>query len=230
MRLFILKVYLVFLYFKFLKFKLVNFRVFLIIGSYIHGTRGFANQIYINHRIGSSLESNKQETFEQILDWPMKKLLLSMGNILPNNCKNIHYKSIEFCKIPFLHQALLKDNGYDILDSTLIQISNLITIKDSCNNIFLIYQITCFYFLNFIKIKVFSTTTYDQTKLDNNHTVILINGDIGIIEQFYKFDSEIYAVIQFLKQTPYNFTIAQATPDLALALLKINESIFFVPQ
>ena len=111
--------------------KLVNFRVFLKIGSYIHGSRGFANQIYINHRIGSSLESNKQETFEQILDWPMKKLLLSMGNILPNNCKNIHYKSIEFCKIPFLHQALLKDNGYDILDSTLIQISNLITIKDS---------------------------------------------------------------------------------------------------
>jgi hypothetical protein len=57
--------------------------------------------------------------------------------------------------------------------------------------------------------------------------VILINGDIGIIEQFYKFDSESYAVIQILKQTPYNFTIAQATPDLALALLKINESIFF---
>jgi hypothetical protein len=69
----------------------------------------------------------------------MKKLLLSIGNILPNNCKNINYKIIEFCKIPFLHQALLKDNGYDIIDSTLIQISNLITIKDSCKNIFLIY-------------------------------------------------------------------------------------------
>ncbi len=57
---------------------------FHIIGSYIHGTRGFANQIYINNRIGSFLEINKQETFEQILDWPMKKLFLSMGYKYPS--------------------------------------------------------------------------------------------------------------------------------------------------
>ena len=39
---------------------------------------------FINHRIGSFLEINKQETFEQILDWPMKKLFLSMGYKYPS--------------------------------------------------------------------------------------------------------------------------------------------------
>ena len=46
-------------------FTLLNFFVIRfekhIIGSYIHGTRGFANQIFINHRIGSFLESNKRD-------------------------------------------------------------------------------------------------------------------------------------------------------------------------
>ena len=48
---------------------------FHIIGSYIHGTRGFANQIFINHRIGCYLELNKREVFNSLADGSMKNLV-----------------------------------------------------------------------------------------------------------------------------------------------------------
>jgi hypothetical protein len=69
--------------------------------------------------------------------------------------------------------------------------------------------------------------TYDAIKLNNNHTVALVNGEMGQIEQFYEFNSKKYAVIKLLKVVPFNFKIYQANKDLAVALLKINECLLF---
>ena len=100
---------------------------FHIIGSYIHGTRGFAKQIYVNHRIGNFLETNKRNVFETITDCLLKKLLSKMGNILPIHNRQTGFKNIDASKIPVLHQQLLLHNE-NVLSQ--IQMSSLITIKD----------------------------------------------------------------------------------------------------
>ncbi len=53
--------------------------------SYIHGTRGFLNQIFINHRIGSFIESNKIEILTSLEDLQMRSLLLEMAVIHHEN-------------------------------------------------------------------------------------------------------------------------------------------------
>ena len=55
----------------------------------------------------------------------------------------------------------------------------------------------------------------------------LANGDVGKIEQFYEFNSKRYAVIKLLKFVPYIFKIYQATKDLSVTILKINECLLF---
>jgi len=69
--------------------------------------------------------------------------------------------------------------------------------------------------------------TYDDIKLNDNHTVALVNGEMGQIEQFFEFNSKKIAVIKLLKVIPFNFKIYQANKDLAVALLKINECLLF---
>ena len=49
--------------------KLINFSIFHKIGSYIHGTRGFVHQIFINIHIGGFIESKKREIFENFADF-----------------------------------------------------------------------------------------------------------------------------------------------------------------
>jgi hypothetical protein len=62
--------------------KLIIFNIFHKIGSYIHGTRGFVCQIFINHHIGGFIESNKCEIFENFADFQLRKLLFSMAHII----------------------------------------------------------------------------------------------------------------------------------------------------
>jgi hypothetical protein len=69
--------------------------------------------------------------------------------------------------------------------------------------------------------------TYDDIKLNDNHTFALVNGEIGQIEKFFEFNSKKLAVIKLLKVVPFNFKIYQANKDLAVALLKINEYLLF---
>ena len=83
---------------------------FHIIGLYIHGTKGFAKQIYVNHRIGNFLETNKINVFETIIDCSLKKLLSKMGNILPSHNRQTGFKNIKSSKKPVLHQELLLHN------------------------------------------------------------------------------------------------------------------------
>ena len=98
-------------------------------GSYLHGTRGFANQIFINHRISCFIETNKREVFNNISDWEIKNLMLLMGNIRPSNIRKAHFKSIDFSSIPLLHQNLFSNFGFPINDGVRLEESNLITIR-----------------------------------------------------------------------------------------------------
>jgi hypothetical protein len=66
--------------------KLINFSIFHKIGSYIHGTRGFVHQIFLNIHIGGFIESNKREIFENFADFQLRKLLLSMAHIIHRKC------------------------------------------------------------------------------------------------------------------------------------------------
>ena len=52
----------------------------------------------------------------------------------------------------------------------------------------------------FLTSLVYSTTVYDNNKLNNNHTVLLYNGDMGLIENFYEIESKKYAVIRLLQK------------------------------
>jgi hypothetical protein len=97
-------------------------------GSYLHGTRGFANQIFINHRISCFIESNKREA-SNISDWDFKNLMLLMGNIRPSDIRKTHFKSIYFSSIPLLHQNLFSNFGFPINDDVQLEESNLITIR-----------------------------------------------------------------------------------------------------
>ncbi len=74
---------------------------------------------------------------------------------------------------------------------------------------------------------MYSTITYDQNKKNNNHTVALVNGDIGLIEKFYEVVSKKYAVIRLLKKENFDFKIHMANNDLKNALLKINDCFTF---
>ena len=60
--------------------------------SYIHGTRGFVNQIFINHRIGSFIDSNKTETLTSLEDLKMRSLLSKMAGIHHENSKSHSFK------------------------------------------------------------------------------------------------------------------------------------------
>ena len=53
--------------------------------TYIHRTRGFVNQIFINHRIGSFIESNKIEFLTSLEDLQMRSILLQMAGIHQEN-------------------------------------------------------------------------------------------------------------------------------------------------
>ncbi len=57
--------------------------------------------------------------------------------------------------------------------------------------------------------------------------MLLVNGEIGIIEQFYELSSIQYAVIRLLKIIPFNFNIPRVPQDLSSALLKVNECFLF---
>ena len=37
---------------------------------------------------------------------------------------------------------------------------------------------------------------HDENKLNNNHAVLLVNEEIGLIEMFYEIQSKQYAVVQ----------------------------------
>jgi hypothetical protein len=76
------------------------------------------------------------DVFERITFWPLKKLLLNMGNIIPKNYRQRRFKKIEFSQISVLHQQLLLKNGFELDALNKIQSSNLITIKDTCNLFF----------------------------------------------------------------------------------------------
>ena len=106
---------------------------FHIIGSYIHGTRSFANQIFINHRICCFLELNKSEVFNSITDWSMKNLLLSMSNMQNRDCCKSHFKPIECSKVTNAHRTLFVNYDLDINESTHIQQSNIISNKNTGN-------------------------------------------------------------------------------------------------
>ena len=56
---------------------------------------------------------------------------------------------------------------------------------------------------------------------------MLNNGDIGLIDQFYEFNSIKFALILKLKKEYFTFKISQANKDLSQALLKINDSLIF---
>jgi hypothetical protein len=56
-----------------------------------------------------------------------------MGNIIPINDRHQRFKNIDFSNIPVLHQQLLFQNGFVLDFLNQIKISNLITIKDTCN-------------------------------------------------------------------------------------------------
>ena len=60
--------------------------------------------------------------------------MLSMAKLLPNDFRRTHFKNIEFSKLPSIHQTLLLENGFENITSSQIKISNLITIKNTCNN------------------------------------------------------------------------------------------------
>ena len=97
-------------------------------GSYLLMTRGFANQIFINHRISCFIESNKREA-TYISYWEIKNIMLLMGNIRPSDIRKTHFKSIDFSSIPLLHQNLFSNFGFPINDGVRLEESNLITIR-----------------------------------------------------------------------------------------------------
>jgi hypothetical protein len=111
-----------------------NVGFFHIIGSYIHGTKGFANQIFINHRIGSFLASNKRNVFEQIENWELKNLFLTMGNIVPDLYKISHFKPIDILSLPLSHQTLLLREGFDV-SNCFLKRSDLLTINNTSSYI-----------------------------------------------------------------------------------------------
>jgi hypothetical protein len=73
------------------------------------------------------------DVFERINFWPLKKLLLNMGNLVPKNYRQRRFKKIEFSQISVLHQQLLLNNGFELGALNHLQSSNLLTIKDTCN-------------------------------------------------------------------------------------------------
>ena len=96
-------------------------------GSYLHGTRGFAHQIFLNHKIGSYIETNKRDIFESISHYPMKNLVFVMDNTFTSDLRKNHFKHVDFTKIPDNHQQLLIKEGYDSTNQ--IKESNLLRIR-----------------------------------------------------------------------------------------------------
>jgi hypothetical protein len=75
--------------------------------------------------------------------------------------------------------------------------------------------------------KVYSTIKYDENKQNNNHTVALINGEIGLIVNFYQIQTNKFAVIQLLKKESYDFKIYHSPPNISSALKRINDCLMF---
>ena len=44
--------------------------------------------------------------------------------------------------------------------------------------------------------KVYSTIEHDENKLNKNHTDLLVDEEIGLIETFYEIQSKHYGVVQ----------------------------------
>ena len=44
--------------------------------------------------------------------------------------------------------------------------------------------------------KVYSTIEHDENKQNKNHTVLLVDEEIGLIETFYEIQSKHYGVVQ----------------------------------
>jgi hypothetical protein len=68
---------------------------------------------------------------------------------------------------------------------------------------------------------------HDENKLNNNHAVLLVNEEIGLIEMFYEIQSKQYAVVQLLKKEYFDFKIHMVNSDVKDALLKINDCFSF---
>jgi hypothetical protein len=94
------------------------------------------HQIFINHRIGGFIESNKRDIFENIGDYQLRKLLLSMANIIPEKNAHAHFKPVQFLSINESHQALILNKGFDINNCGQIYKSQLLTIKSKGKNQF----------------------------------------------------------------------------------------------
>jgi hypothetical protein len=98
--------------------------------SYIHGTRGFVNQIFINHRIGSFIESNKIEILTSLEDLQMRSLLLEMAGIHHEN-SNSHSFTRAFVsdlKSPE-HKSILLN--YGLTPESLIEWSDFSRIRNT---------------------------------------------------------------------------------------------------
>ena len=98
--------------------------------SYIHGTRGFVNQIFINHRIGSYIESNKNEFLTNLEDLQMRNLFVQMADINPV------YSNTQFYTRKFVsdlkstqHQSILINYGLTL--DTIIESSDFSKIRNT---------------------------------------------------------------------------------------------------
>ncbi len=98
--------------------------------SYIHGTRGFVNQIFTNHRIGSFIESIKIEILTGLEDLQMRSLLLEMAGIHHEN-SNSHSFTTAFVsdlKSPE-HKSILLNFG--LTPESLIEWSDFSRIRNT---------------------------------------------------------------------------------------------------
>ena len=107
---------------------------FHIMNSYIHGTRGFVNQIFINHRIGSFIESNKTEILNSLQDLQMRSLLSKMADIHHENSNSHSFTRgfVSDLKSPE-HKSILV--GYGLTPDSLNEWSDFSRIRNTGKNI-----------------------------------------------------------------------------------------------
>ena len=98
--------------------------------TYIHGTRGFVNQIFINHRIGSFIESNKIEFLTSLEDLKMSSLLLQMAGIHQENSNSHSFTRAFVSDLKSTeHKSILLN--YGLTPDSLIEWSDFLRIHNT---------------------------------------------------------------------------------------------------
>ena len=150
---------------------------FHIMNSYIHGTRGRANQIFINHRIGSYIEGKKTKILNSIEDLEMKNLFLTITGLNSVNINSYNFTQQFVSDVEIQqHQQLLIQ--YGLSPDSVIEKSDFAKKTNT----------------------VYSTSSYDANKISNNHTVMYKNNKIGLIEKFIKIENKLQVIIRALKK------------------------------